>query len=131
MANQSLYDFNKLVAPDASQESLGRFTRRLNEILLDLYLKVGGTIEMSDLSSKTQAYINKKVGTDQLNTFIEQTNEAISLKADQVEVDSLGNTVSQHSTEITANANAISQKASQSSVNSLGETVDELSASVE
>lgn len=58
-----------------------------------------------------------------MQTSIEQTNEAIKLKADKTTVDTLSQTVSQHSTAITQTAEKIESKAEKSVVDALGQTV--------
>lgn len=95
-----------------------KFYTRLIDVLDEIYSKYG-RLSLKDLSPAVRKQLSELVDNTTFETVIEQTEREIRLKADASTVDTLGQTVSSHSTQIQQNASAIALKASQSSVDSL------------
>lgn len=86
MANKSYYTFMKIKAPDPTKEGLASFSRKVNEQLETVTMKVYGNIEETDLHSNVQKTLRSKVGREEFSTAINQTAHEISLLATKQEV---------------------------------------------
>lgn len=126
--------------------------KQLNDTLRWLYSKVTGRVEMRDLSTETKATIESKADgavveeiretADQakgkadaaekavvsMQTSIERNEEAILLKADKTEVDTISGTVSEHSAQFEVAAEQISSTVKR--VDTLNGTVNEHSTAI-
>ena len=107
--------------------------KALNDMLMVLWGKLTGRVEMRDLSAGARKVIDSKAESktvDELagtvttfNTRITQTEKDIELKADAKTVDNLGRTVEGHSAQLIVMANEIGSKVSEQAFNELGQTV--------